>query len=148
MAINLHALVRPVITAVNPDQPVIILACIGQDVDGAYHPQPLYAPAAEAMAQPQPVPDKTLQVLVQQRENSVWHDFYLGGDWNGLNRAREQGGDLLYWDGFEWLVDQVLERWNPTAGWTKIRCVQQRVTLPPAMGETAPPPAGNAWGAG
>jgi len=90
-------------------------------------------------AQPQPVPDKTLQLLVQQRDNSIWHDFYLSGNWSGLVRAKEQGGDLVYWNGFEWLVDQVLEAWNPTAGWTKIRCIQQRATMPPAIGDTTPP---------
>lgn len=144
MAINLHALVRPVITAVNPDRPVIILACTGQDVDGQYDPQPVYAPAAQVMAQPQPVPDKTLQILVQQRDNSIWKDFYLSGNWDGLVRSKEQGGDLVYWDGFEWLVDQVLEAWNPTAGWTKIRTVQQRATPPPAEGDTTPPAGGAA----
>ena len=139
MPINLHALVRPMIAAVNPDQPVFILACVGQDVDGKYDPQPVYLPAVMVPAQPQPVPDKTLQLLVQQRDNSIWHDFYLSGNWSGLVRAKEQGGDLVYWNGFEWLVDQVLEAWNPTAGWTKIRCIQQRAVAPPAIGDTTAP---------
>lgn len=139
MGINLHALVRSVVTAVNPDQPVIILACAGQDIDGVFDPKPEYAPAVEVMAQPQPVPDRTLQFLVQQRDNSIWHDFYLNGNWDSLARSKEQGGDLLYWDGYEWLADQVLERWNPTAGWTKIRFIQLRATTPPAMGENIPP---------
>jgi len=142
MPINLLALTRSAIAAVNPDQPVVILACVGQDVDGVYDPEPVYLPAVMVPAQSQPVPDKTLQLLVQQRDNSIWHDFYLSGNWSGLVRAQEKGGDLLYWNGFEWLVDQVLEAWNPTAGWTKIRCIQQRATVPPAIGDTTPPEGG------
>lgn len=141
MGINLHRAVRNVIPAINPDQPVIILAYSGQSENEYFETVPEYAPAAEVMAQPQPVQDKTLQFLIQQRGNSIWHDFYLDGEWNGLCRAKEQGGDLLYWDGFEWLVDQVLERWAPTAGWTKVRAIQQRTCPPPEAGETTPPGA-------
>ena len=139
MAVNIRALVRPIITAINPDQPVIVLACVGQQIDGLYDPRPEYAPAVQVMAQAQPVPDRTLQFLVQQRDNSIWFDFYLMGNWDGLSRDEETGGDLLYWDGFEWLADQVLERWSPTVGWTKIRFVRQRATPPPAPGDTLPP---------
>lgn len=137
--LNLHALTRPLITLVNPDQPVTILVSAGFTVNAQYEQVPAWAPAVEVMAQPQPVPDRTLQFLVQQRQNSIWHDFYLSGDWSGLDRPAEQGGDLVYWDGAEWQVDQVLERWSPTAGWTKIRCVKLRQCLPPDIGATQPP---------
>ncbi len=136
--INLHALVRPLIAAVNPDQPVIILRSAGFEVVD-FEQKPVWAPAVSVMAQPQPVPDKALQFLVQQRQNSLWHDFYLAGDWSGLRRATEQGGDLLYWNGFEWQVDQVLEAWAPTVGWTKVRCIQVRACEPPDAGATQPP---------
>lgn len=138
MTINLHALARPLITAVNPDQTVIVLPSAGYTVVD-YEQVPAWAPAVAAQAQPQPVSDKTLQWLVQQRQNSIWQDFYLSGAWEGLDRASARGGDLVYWDGYEWQVDQVLERWNPTAGWTKIRCVRLRACQPPAVGATEPP---------
>lgn len=136
--INLHALVRPLIAAINPDQPVIILQSAGFAVVD-FEQKPVWSPAVPVMAQPQPVPDKVLQFLAQQRGNSIWHDFYLSGEWNGLRRATEQGGDLLYWNGFEWQVDQVLEAWAPTVGWTKVRCVQVRACEPPDAGATQPP---------
>lgn len=138
MGLNLHALVRPLITAVNPDQTVVVLQSAGFEI-ADYAQRPVWKAAVAAQAQPQPVPDKALQFLVQQRQNSLWQDFYLEGEWNGLRRAKEQGGDLLYWDGFEWQVDQVLERWSPTVGWTKVRCVQLRACPPPEIGATAPP---------
>lgn len=137
--LNLHRLVRPAVTAVNPDHPVVVLRSAGQAIDADYVQHPLYFPAVLVMAQPQPVSDSELQFLVQERENSVWHDFYLDGDWSALLRDTEKGGDLVYWDGAEWLVKQVLERWNPTAGWTKLRCTRQRSVLPPTVGDSSPP---------
>lgn len=138
MGLNLHALVRPLITLVNPDVTVIILQSAGFEVVD-YEQRPIWRPAVKVQAQAQPVPDKTLQFLVQQRQNSIWHDFYLEGEWNGLRRAREQGGDLIYWEGFEWQVDQVLERWSAGSGWTKVRCVQLRACGAPEPGAAEPP---------
>ena len=140
---NLHELVRARISIVNPFESVVILVSTGFTITAQYEQVPAWAPAVEVMAQPQPVADKTLQFLVQQRQNTIWHDFYLSGDWSALDRPAEQGGDLLYWDGAEWQVDQVLERWNPTAGWTKIRCVKLRETAPPEVGATEPPKGGD-----
>lgn len=136
--LNLHQMVRSIINSVNPDQPVIILQSDKFEVVD-YEQKPKWKPAVMVMAQAQPVSDKTIQLLNQQRQNSIWWDFYLAGDWNGLSRAKEQSGDLLYWRGFEWEVDQILEAWDPTVGWTKLRCVQVRETTPPAIGDTEPP---------
>ena len=140
--LNLHKLVRSAVTSVNPDQCVVVLRSAGQTISESFLQEPLYFPAVSTMAQPQPVPDSALQFLVQERQNTVWHDFYLDGDWNALLREAEKGGDLLYWDGAEWLVEQVVERWNPTAGWTKVRCTRQRETPPPETGATTPPQDG------
>lgn len=79
---NLHELVRPLINIVNPFQSVVILVSTGFTVNAQYEQVPAWAPAVEVMAQPQPVADKTLQFLVQQRQNTIWHDFYLSGDWS------------------------------------------------------------------
>lgn len=135
---NLHDVVRGVIPLVNPDQPIIILEPSGWRVVN-YEQVPSYAPAVQVMAQAQPVSDKALQFLNQQRQNSIWIDFYLNGEWKNLQRADQSGGALVYWDAYEWQVDQVLEHWTPTVGWTKIRCVQIRRTEPPEIGDTEPP---------
>ena len=133
---NLHELVRPLVGIVNPFQPVVILVSVGFTVNAQYEQVPAWAPAVEVMAQPQPVADKTLQFLVQQRQNTIWHDFYLSGDWSALDRPAEQGGDPSKGP---YAPPIVLERWNPTAGWTKIRCVKLRETAPPEVGATEPP---------
>lgn len=142
---NLHALVRNTITAVNPDQTVLLLASAGQQQGSDYVPVALWQPAVEVPAQVQPVPDKTLQWLLQTRQDSIWRDCYLYGPVTGLERSTARGGDMLYFEGFEWQVDQVLEGWNATADWTKCRCIQVRAVDPPAVGATERPGEVPAW---
>ena len=138
---NLHEFVRSAITLVNPDQSIRVLAGAGQSVGPDYIQRPVWSACAEVPAQVQPVPDKILQWLVQERRNTLWRDVYVFGPLSGLRRADESGGDLLYFEGFEWQVDQVLEGWNPTAGWTKVRVALVRACEPPDVGATMPPKA-------
>ena len=140
---NLHALVRGAITAVNPDQDVMLLQSAGQVVE-TYQQRPAWAPAVKVKAQVQPTPDKALQWLLQTRQNTVWRDCYLYGPVYGLERASAKGGDMLYFEGFEWQVDQVLEAWSATAGWTKVRVVQVRACEPPEEGATERPEGADA----
>ena len=139
MGINLHGVVRGAITAVHPDAPVTVLASAGWAVDADYRQTPIWRPAVETLAQSQPVPDKALQFLVQQRQNTRWLDFYFYGLVEGLDRSSEQGGALIYWHGGEWQVDQVLEDYSRGAGWCKVRCVLLRRCEPPEEGATEPP---------
>lgn len=130
--LNLHSIVRGAINSVNPDQEVIILQSDGFEIED-YEQKPRFLPPTSVMAQCQPVSDKAIALLNQERQNSIWWDFYLPGNWNGLCRSTEKGGDLLYWNGLEWQIDQILEAWAPTVGWTKVRCVQLRACPPPAL---------------
>lgn len=151
LGLNMHAMTRSVITGINPDVEVTILRSAGWEVNAQYEQVPTWAPPVKVKAQIQPVPDKVLQFLLMQRQNSIWRDVYLDGDWTALRRATEQGGDLLYWDDYEWQVDQILEGWAPTVGWTKLRCVQVRKWPAPELPEPSPAPdpvppiAGAAW---
>lgn len=122
---NLHKLVRGVIPLVNPDQEVVILRSAGYTVDDTGRQTPRYAEPVTVRAQVQPVPETVLQHVEGYNQSSIYRNMYLMGDWTGLSRATGQGGDLVYWDGFAWLVDQVPEAWDPTAGWTLIRVVRQ-----------------------
>ena len=141
---NLHALTRTVITAVHPDRQVRVLGSAGQTIGPDYVQRPVWRPCVEVAAQVQPVPDKTLQWLLQTRGNSIWRDVYVYGALYGLDRARERGGDLLYFDGYEWQVDQVLEDFAPGAGWTKVRVIRLRFCPPPDVDAIQPPPMDDA----
>lgn len=138
---NLHSLVRNAVTAVNPDQTVILLQSAGQTVVN-YKQIAAWAPAVEVKAQIQPTPDKAITWLYQSRQNAIWRDCYLYGEVNGLSRAKATGGDMLYFEGCEWQVDQVLEAWSETCDWTKVRVIQLRKCEPPEAGSTERPAGG------
>lgn len=133
---NLHRLVRGVIPLVNPDQEVVILRSTGYTVDDTGRQMPQYAEPVTVRAQVQPVPETVLQHVEGYNQSSIYRNMYLMGDWTGLSRATGQGGELVYWDGFAWLVDQVPEAWDPTAGWTLIRVVRQGLEAQPLGGIT------------
>lgn len=139
---NLHRLVRTAITSVAPDRMIHRLPCLGQQTGEDYQVLPVYGPCEAVTAQIQPVSDKTLQWLVQSRQNTIWRDMYIHGLSAGLDRAEGLGGDLYYFDGAEWQVDQVLEDWRAVGGdgWTKVRVCKLRAADAPAVGATTPPP--------
>lgn len=136
---NLHDIVRGAISSVHPDTSVTVLPSAGWTVNDSFRQEPAWRPAVAVQAQSQPVPDKALQFLIQERENSIWRDFYLYDLVRGLERASELGGAMLYWNGYEWQVDQVLEDWSEGAGWCKARAVQIRRCASPEEGATEPP---------
>ena len=138
---NLHNLVRQAVTGVNPDQTVILLQSDGQTVVN-YKQVAAWKPAVEVKAQVQPTADKAITWLYQSRQNAIWRDCYLYGEVNGLSRAAATGGDLLYFEGFEWQVDQVLEAWSATCDWTKVRVIQLRKCEPPEVGSAERPAGG------
>ena len=141
---NLHDMVRTAITCVNPDQTVMLLQSAGQTVEN-YTQVPVFEPAVEVKAQVQPVSDKALAWITQTRQSTTWRDCYLYGAVTGLERATAKGGDFLYFEGFEWEVDQVLEAWSATANWTKVRVVQVRQCDAPEAGATERPEGTNVW---
>lgn len=50
----------------------------------------------------------------------VFKVMYVNGPAASLVRAKGKGGDIVVMpDGSVWLISQILEGWNVTAGWTK-----------------------------
>lgn len=130
---NLHNLVRGAISAVNPDVTVVILQSNGFIEDEAGQQIPQYLPPVTVTAQIQPLNSEERQSVERLNQSRIYRNAYLNGDLSGLKRSTEQGGDLVYWNGYEWWIDDVPEAWNPTAGWTRVRLVQQGVAEPPEM---------------
>ncbi len=128
---NLNKLVRSAISSVNPDVTVTILRSAGFIEDEAGNQIPQYLPPVSTIAQIQPINSEERQVAERLNQSRIYRNAYLNGNWTGLQRSTESGGDLIYWDGFEWWIDDVPEAWNPTAGWTCVRIIQQKVADPP-----------------
>jgi hypothetical protein len=73
-----------------------------------------------------------LGINIQANRQSI----YINGDWAGIVRADETGGDVFLFDGYEWLVTMVSEQWPD---WCKVIVTMQspKTTSPFA---TPPPP--------
>ena len=78
------------------------------------------------LVQMQALQYKDLMQLAALNINGEKRALYVNGEVEGVLRPNNQGGDLFTMpDGSVWLVVQVLENWNTTAGWTKCAVVKQ-----------------------
>lgn len=118
----------------NPDISIVILQSNGFTVLPGGIQVPGYLPAIYATAQLQPIPSEELKHINNYNASSVYYDLYIDGDWHSLNRADEKGGDLIYFDGFEWLVISRPEAYSLTSNWTKVRVIQQKSATAPLLG--------------
>lgn len=131
--LNLHNIVASAIGAVNPHQTVVLRRFAGWGTDGSGERQALYLPPVAVLAQVQPLPQDKLQFVNAEQNSAIWRQMYLQGDWQGLSRAGESGGDLVYWGGFEWIINPVSEAWGQLAGWTLIVVQAQGRADPPEI---------------
>lgn len=123
MSINLHNLVRGVITMVHDDQKVTVYINRGYQHFAGGIVKPIWE-EVEAIAQVQPVSSNEIKFIDNYVESSTYRTFYLNGDFTGLNRRTETGGDKIWWNGHFWYVASNPEPWE-IAGWTCLHCVQQ-----------------------
>jgi hypothetical protein len=108
---NLHQLVRGVISGVNPDIPVIVLPSTGATEDRSGKTHPTYGAAINTTGQKQPVTGRDIERFQQQNIQGVTCKMYLNGNYEALFRALGKGGDLLQFEGRTYLVASVMERW-------------------------------------
>jgi hypothetical protein len=126
--LNLHAIVGPIVAAVNPWVSATIQVSTGSTTDAAGKRGPSYAAPVPVQVQMQSL---TYQDLVQISGMNIQGErraMYVNGNWAGVVRPDGKGGDLitLEKDGSVWLVAQVLENWYGTDGWVKV-CVTRQV---------------------
>jgi hypothetical protein len=126
--LNLHALVRGAINSVNPDVLVVVLKSTGWTVAADGEQVPAYAAPVSIMAQVQPLTSHQLKQVDNLNQSSTYRNFYLQGDFSGLERATGKGGDVIQHDGKLWFVDSQPETW--ATGWTLVRGVLQVDEVP------------------
>ena len=123
---NLNSVVAPLTAVINPREMITIYPSAG------------YTTASDGSRAPKYGTPTTLQASVQalQYNDIVLSDglniqgervsMYLYGDWNGIIRADQKGGDkIVRADGSKWLVAMVSENWGDSTGWTKVICTRQ-----------------------
>lgn len=121
---NLHAIVRGVIPAVNPDVTGQVYASTGSTTLANGKRVPAFATPYDATMQVQPLSAADLKQLDALNIEGVERAVYLNGVIQGVNRQELKGGDKLVFLGRTWLVTVVMEPWN-TAGWCKIGVTAQ-----------------------
>jgi len=126
--LNLHAAVRDVIPAVNPDITAQFQASTGPGVpDASGNVTPTYAAAVPVRCQVQPLSRGDLRQIETLNLQGVFRTVFMFGNKQGVVRVNQQGGDLLQFPQFQgqasstWLVVSVDGPWNvEQGGWTKI----------------------------
>ncbi|MBR8475836.1 hypothetical protein [Burkholderia cenocepacia] len=117
---NLHGIVSSAIGTVNPFVPVTLQQSTGYTTAADGDRTPTYSASPQSV-QVQALSAKEIQHLDGLNIQGVLRKAYLNGDWRGVYRATNQGGDLMQFaavagvpaslQGTTWKVVQVFETW-------------------------------------
>lgn len=124
---NLNSVAAGVVSAVNPWSTAQYRASSGGYTTApSGRRTPAYADPQTVRCQVQALTFKDLAQLQGLNLGGKAKAIYVDGDWKGVSRASQEGGDLIaFEDGTVWLVIHVLENWHDTVGWTKVAAVLQ-----------------------
>lgn len=124
---NLHNIANAYVTAVNPNLPGVFRRSTGSTTSADGTRVPTYATGVPLVAQVQALQYKDLMQLDGLNINGEKRAMYVNGNWEGVSRPANKGGDIitLDGDGSVWLIVLVLENWASSAGWNKIAVVKQ-----------------------
>lgn len=130
--LNLHAIVRGPIQAVNADRTVIYLASTGYAPNAAGQQVPQYATPVTVRAQIQPPSGEDLKHMEFLNIQGTKRVVYLYSNPSAQDRVDAQGGDLLQFPQFtgqpvdNWLIAGRDETWDVSdEGWSKVYAVLQ-----------------------
>jgi hypothetical protein len=117
---DLHGIVKGVIGAVNPLVPATMQISTGYTDNADGSRTPTYSTLA-VNAQVQSMTYMDLRQVEGLNLNGTRRAIYLEGEFNGVNRPSQKGGDLVtLTDGPNagiWLIAQVIEQWE---NWCKV----------------------------
>ena len=124
---NMHGVVRSVITTINPDQTITWRQSTGYSTSADGRPVPAYNDVT-VRAQVQAQSSQTLKHTDFISQQGTYRSVYLYGDVEAINRPNAIGGDLLVFPevpggpNMTWLVVEVFETWPD---WCKVSVVLQ-----------------------
>jgi hypothetical protein len=125
---NLHAIVRGAITAINPDTPAMAMISDGYVTMPGGMRRPTFQ-TARVVGQVQALSYLDLTLIDGLNINGERRAIYLNGRLDGVRRPLGAGGDLLAFKGFGfwpfgsyWKVAQNAEQWPD---WCKVICTLQ-----------------------
>lgn len=131
MGLNLHAIVRGAINAVNPDILGQWLESSGAATGADFRQTPGYAFHDGVHMQVQALKGRDLQHPALLSVQGVTRAVYMFGTVQGVSKPQAKGGDILQFRMVDngpylrWLVVAELEQWNPSGAWCKVAVVLQ-----------------------
>lgn len=120
---NLHGIVSGAIGTVNPHVPAQIFPNTGYGTNADGSRGATYGDPVDVMIQKQELSQRDLRQIDNLNLQGILAAIYVDGTWFGVNRPDGTGGDLIRFNGQEWLVGAVLEQWPD---WTKVAACRQR----------------------
>jgi len=110
---NLHAVAGPLVAAVNPTVLVTLRQSTGYTSGEDFSRTPTYNTLTNVPAQVQALQFNDLMQIQGLATQGLRRKVYLYGNFQGLVRGLQRGGDLLTLpDGSEWLVAYVFEHYG------------------------------------
>ena len=124
---NLHNIVQPYITTVNPNMIALFYKSTGYSTDTDGSRVASFADPLTISCQWQSFQYNDLVQLDGLNINGEKRALYLNGDWDGVSRPDGTGGDLIVLtsNNTTWVVCMVLENWQAQDGWVKVAVVRQ-----------------------
>jgi len=123
---NLHAIAGPCVATINPFVAGQYQQSNGYTTSPDGKRVPAYLPAVSVQIQKQPMTYKDLMQVDGLNLNGEKAAFYINGDWQGVSRSANKGGDLITLpNGTVWLVVMLLENWSEMDGWSKVAVTLQ-----------------------
>lgn len=127
MSLNLHAIVRGAINAVNEDEPCYLIQALSSVIDDEYNPVTSYSQAIPVLAQVQSISGDDMQILNDNLKTEIDRKFYLHSETltglapMGQNRVNDRAGDYIYRikENTWWKIYNVAEDFN-AVGWCQV----------------------------
>lgn len=113
---DMHAIVSPVVSAINPMTPATVSICTGYTTSAAGKQIPTYATATTVTVQAQELSTKELQHLNNLNLVGIMKKFYASVQLKAGDRDDGTGGDIVIWSNDTWLIVRVVESF-PQSNW-------------------------------
>lgn len=119
---NLHNIAFGVTKAINGVTLVNVMQNTGSTQNADFTRTPVYTTTNNVSADVQGLKEKELTHMASMNIQGILRSVHLNGDWRGIARASQTGGDKLVFGGFTWLVVWVYETWP---NWSRVVVAQQ-----------------------
>lgn len=122
---NLRKIANLATSTINRNIPAVLARNIGFIINADYSRSPTFE-YFTAQIQVQAVTEDMLAFMQNQGIQGVLRSVYLDGNWSGIIRADSKGGDILKFNGYDWMVVHVIESWPD---WSHVIVAQQNMSV-------------------